>query len=159
MIKHTVIAEKSIGDASYSLVLPVANLKSQAMGCKACVCEKGALQHTMEGSQLCSALGATCVDSRDSYWIKNKRAVNKFYAGRLFERNGEYEYNITVFFKLKGKKSPEKHLNDWAKNQYSGSKRKERDGWYFNGDEVYVEAQGFHEISESTYNEMTKLGY
>lgn len=125
----------------------------QGSGCDKCAANGSSIK----GKHLCEALGATCTSRRQSYWVKGKPV--KYYAGRLFERNGDYEYNITVFFKLQGKQSPEKHLNDWAKNQYSGSKRAEGDGWYFNGDEVYVEAYGFHEISENTYNEMTKLGY
>jgi hypothetical protein len=83
----------------------------------------------------------------------------KFYIGRIFERNGDYEYNQTIFFKLSSRKSPQKYLNDMAANQYSASKYPEGDGWYFNCGEVYVESQGYREISEATYNEINASGY
>lgn len=83
----------------------------------------------------------------------------KYYVGTIFERNGDYEYNLTYFFKLSSRKSPKKYLNDMAATQYSGHKYPGGDGWYFNCGEVYVEAKGWREISESTYNELSAIGY
>lgn len=82
--------------------------------------------------------------------------TTKYYAGKIDERNGDYEYNTTYYFQLTGRKSPIVALERIASEWYGNNNGKDGNAYWFNG-EVLVSAGNVIEIPEETYNIMRAL--
>lgn len=140
-----VIGIKEVGGEIYHLLY--GKNDGEKVACTKCAADGD----SDKSRELCANLGAACTSRKASYWKLVKR---RYFVGKIFERNGEYEYTVAVLFELEGKQKPEAHMKWMAKNQYGHDREKEGNGWYFNCGEVYVEPREFKEISKATYDEL-----
>ena len=86
---------------------------------------------------------------------KQLQEQTKYFAYQLDVRNGEYEYQCSNFLKATSMQEAEKQ-HEVAASEFYGNGKKEGNGYYFNGGEVFVEPGLIWEISRKTYYEMTR---
>lgn len=79
---------------------------------------------------------------------------NKYFIAQVEERNGEYEYSTTILIVQTTKRKAEKVHTKICKYWYG---EKDNDKYYFNCYEVSVCEGMLEEITETTYNEISKF--
>lgn len=85
------------------------------------------------------------------FMAKKPKIARRYYVGSLYERNGEYEYTSDFRFSLPPRFKPETFLKNTASSWYSGDMRRDGEGCYYNGGEVWVEPGTYREINEATF--------
>lgn len=86
------------------------------------------------------------------------KVMNKFYLGKLAERNGEYEYIHNVPFETDGTINPEAWMDNYASEFYSGEAEPGDDGYYFHGGGIHISVDEVREITRAEHIILKQLG-
>ena len=79
----------------------------------------------------------------------------KKYLGKLYERNGEFEYVHPMLFEAIGDPWPE--LTQMAKNFYPGQADEQDDGFYFFCGGIYIKPDFVAEVTDEEYAVLGKF--
>ena len=88
--------------------------------------------------------------------IKHAANTEKYYFGKLQERNGDYLYSHPVLFRTD--RDPDTYLTEIASCFYDDKGEKQGDGYYFYAGSIFVKPDNCQEISEQFYRQCQELG-
>ena len=82
--------------------------------------------------------------------------TEKYYFGKLQERNGDHLYSHPVLFRTDS--DPDAYLTEIASRFYDAKGgEKQNDGYYFHAGSIFVKPDIYQEISEQFYRQCKEL--